>query len=369
MASCFQEYSLKEIKTSRTSRGYYKRGNLLSIDDIYLHLSANKKTLKAAGQSMKSNIESVIFDMFLHVPLEFPVCTLQHVTSQEGAKKILDSKSFKGREHERPEFNALSFWSAEVSLDNIQMGRLQVYKKMKTVVKAEDFATFCKEMMEQFANSPAFDKSASRYGNFKFSFPLSDLLSRYKTQHCKGREPQLRILGTDVYKQEIAHYILVHSPDTIDFIDLPMVSNKPNSQDVVSWIDETLYWRPESTSNSLSLKIFGNSCTARCSDLQKPRRSTSRPRTWRKARTFLPRCVWNHLMLCFHLPNDGELKTPVQDLLSNLTPCHPLQPFLNNDPIQRNQAKELIQRFKKSSRDYRTQVSPKRKNYEKNLRK
>ncbi|XP_040276535.1 uncharacterized protein LOC120991852 [Bufo bufo] len=371
MSSVSLQTNLRIIGTPERIRGYYQRGEFFTIKMVHTCL-LSLENIKTAGKTMKSNIESVISDEFLHVPLEFPVYALQHVTSQAGARQILDSQSFKGREHERPEFNGLFFWSADISSDDIQKAHHQAYETMRSMVNAEDIETFHEEMMEQFANSPAFDKSASRYGNFKFSFPLSVLLSRYKTQHCKGREPQLRILGTDIYKQEIAHYILVHSPniDTENFNELPLVLNKPNRSHnpyVVSWMDETLYWRPESTSSSLLLSISGNSCSDRSCDLQEE----SRP--FRKERPYVPRCVWNHLVLAFYLPNNRELKIPHHYLLRNLTPCHALQPFLKEHPIQKYQAREVIRKYKKkmkrSSLDCRTQVSPKRKTYEKKSQK
>ncbi|CAN2390405.1 hypothetical protein PRIEUP_LOCUS441 [Pristimantis euphronides] len=291
---------------------------------------------------MLENIKNVRSDGFLGIRHEFPVSALQHVTCQTEAHKILRSKSFKGRKHERSEFCNLSFWSADVSSDDIEKARHQAYDTMRMVVKAEDLETFQEEMKEQFANSPAFDKSASRYGNFKFSFPLSFLLCRYKTQHCEGEEPQLRILGTDIYKQEIAHYVVVHSPSTKIFNDLPKVSTTPNTflNTSVYWMDETLYWRPESTSNSLQLRVSNNSCTVRKNEPQ----SKSKPL---KKRPLLPRCVWNHLVLAFYLPMGGELKISDEHLSRNLMPCHALQPFLNEDPIQKHQARQMIRAFKK----------------------
>ncbi|XP_077136169.1 uncharacterized protein LOC143793247 [Ranitomeya variabilis] len=362
MHPSFLHINLKEISTSgktAKTRGYYARGEFLSIEEIYKCLSIYKN-LKHAGKIMKDNIESVINDDFLHVPLEFPVLALQHVTSQDLAKKILESKSFKGRIHERSEFNHLSFWSADISTDDIEKGHLQMYETMRMKVKAEELDTFHVEMMrEQFANSPAFNKSASSYGNFNFSLPLSLLLCRYKTQHCKGKEPQLRILGTDIYKQEIAHYIIVHNPDNKDFEDLRMVATMPTTSQnpkIVTWMDETLHWRPQSTSSSLHLSISDNSCQSRMYSPRKQRMPH------RKMRPREPSCVWNHLVFAFHLPNDAKLQFPIRYLLRNLTPCHALQPFIKLDPILKIQAQEIIWRFKKdfleSSQDSRKPPPP-----------
>ncbi|XP_073514087.1 uncharacterized protein [Phyllobates terribilis] len=350
--------NLKEIRTGKITRGYYERGAFRSIEEISKCLPSCKD-LGSAGNTMKENIESVISDGFLRVPLEFPVLALQHVTSQDRAKQILESESFKGRKHERPEFNDLSFWSADISSDDIEKARLQMYETMRMKVEAEHLETFNVEMKEQFANSPAFDKLASCYGNFKFSLPLSLLLCRYKTQHCKGKEPQLRILGTDIYKQEIAHYIVVHNPDTMDFKDLPTVdsetigSQKPR---IVTWMDETLHWRPQSTSSSLHLRVSGHSCSSR---IYNPRRQHT---PHRKMLPRVPGCVWNHLVFAFHLPNEGELKFPVEYLLRNLTPCQALQPFIKLNPILKYQAREMIRRLKKeilgSSQDSRKTPPP-----------
>ncbi|XP_073418948.1 uncharacterized protein [Dendrobates tinctorius] len=346
MATSFLHIKLKAIRTSATTgntRGYYARGEFLSIEEIYKHLSSDTD-LKQVGHIMKDNIKSVINDEFLQVPLEFPVLALQHVTSQDLAKQILESKSFKGRQHERPEFNDLSFWSADIFSEDIEKARLQMYETMRMKVKAEDLITFHEEMKEQFANSPAFNKSASSYGNFNFSLPLSLLLCRYKNQHCKGKEPQLRILGTDIYKQEIVHYIVVHNPDTKDFEDLQTVPTRPTTSQnpkTVTWMDETLHWRPQSTSSSLHLMVSGHSCRNR---IYKPRQQRT-PR--RKMHPREPSCVWNHLVIAFHLPGNGELQFPIRYLLRNLTPCHALEPFIKLNFIQKSQAKEMIRKFKK----------------------
>lgn len=334
--------NLKEIKLGRTCRGYHYSGKLLSIEKTYNKLTSLGE-IKTVGEKMKENIGSVRNDLSLYLPIDFPVMKLQHVTDLESLQKILESKSLKGKgDHEREEFRDLSFWSADICPDDIESTRQQAYDKVQHVRNAEIFQT---EIKEQYASSPAFDKSASRYGNFRLSFPLSYLLSLYKTQHCRAEEPQLRILGTDIYKQEIAHYIVVHRPNIDQFNDLPIVpsaQNIPGPLPFVYWMEETLFWKPESTSNSLKLNISAENCKVRPSD---PPSGNDEP--WRKKRAYEPRCVWNELVVAFHLPDNGRLQLPQSHLLTNLTPCDVLQPYLGKTPMEKHEAKHKIRILKK----------------------
>ncbi|KAM9329472.1 uncharacterized protein PAF06_002937 [Gastrophryne carolinensis] len=329
---------LREIKTSKCCRGYHNIGDgeLLSIRKISMRLSSTTKT---AGKTMKRNIEKVASDLFIRLPLSFPVTRLQHVTSKTFLREILLTKSFKARsDHERPEFKDLLFWSAQIHSDDIENARLQAYAQVQHVRNADRFQD---EIKEQFANSPAFDHSASRYGNFKLSFKLSDLLSLYKNQHCSGGEPQMRIFGTDIYKQEIAHYILVHSPDVNNFEDLPLVGDEQQGSFVYK-IDEKLYWRPESTSISLKVDISEEICKVRKSDLP-----PARGKPYFKKRALAPRCVWNELVIAFHLPNQG-LRLSLPDLVAGLTSCSTLQPFLGKEPMQEYEAREIVRRLRET---------------------
>ncbi|XP_073468343.1 uncharacterized protein [Aquarana catesbeiana] len=339
--------NLKKIKAGEKCRGYHLSGKLMSIWKTYKELTSLKGEIKTAGKTMKENIDSVHNDLSLCLPIYFPLMKLQHVTDWESLRKILQSKSFKGRgDHERDEFRDLSFWSADICPDDIESARHQAYDQVRHVVNAEIFQT---EIKEQYASSPAFNKSASRYGNFRLSFPLSYLLSLYKTQHCRDEEPQLRILGTDIYKQEIAHYIVVHRPNIDQFNDLPIVPTAQNisgSMPFVYWMEETLFWRPESTSRSLKLKISEEDCQVRKADPPRSRRS----KPWRKKRAYEPRCVWNELVVAFHLPGNGRLQLPMSHLLTNLTPCDVLQPYLRKTPMQKHEAKDIIRRLREEAK-------------------
>ncbi|XP_040190956.1 uncharacterized protein LOC120923708 [Rana temporaria] len=342
--------NLEEIKSGSKCRGYHCSGELLSIEEIYNNLTS-LDNIKTAGKTMKENIGKVRTDLSLRLPIDFPVMRLQHVTDWESLQEILKSKSFKGRgDHEREEFRDLSFWSADICPKYIESARQQAYDKVRRVRNAEGFQT---EIKEQYASSPAFDQSASLYGNFRLSFPLSYLLSLYKTQHCGGEEPQLRILGTDIYKQEIAHYIVVHRPNADQFNDLPTVppaQNISGRMPFVYWMEERLFWRPESTSRSLKLKISEKNCQVRPLDPPRSRRSVLR----RKKRAYEPRCVWNALVVDFHLPGNERLQLPMSELLTNLTPCDGLQPFLGKTLIQRHEAKDIIRRLREEFSRQRT---------------
>ncbi|XP_069833035.1 uncharacterized protein [Dendropsophus ebraccatus] len=235
---------LVEIRGLRSSNGYFKNQELLSVDEIYTKLE--NRSLHKAGKKMKETIKRVRSDVFLSFPVEFPVSGLRHTTTKNPMEEILSSQSFQGSQHGRREFIDLSFWGAEVPSSDLEKTREAAYMYTRDQVPQCEAEEYREEITQQFANSPAFNKSASRYGNFSFSFPFSDLLSLYRAQFCDGEEPQLSILGTDIYKQEIAHYVVVHSPGESRFMDFPKVPRLQTREEplpFVYWKDGTLYWR------------------------------------------------------------------------------------------------------------------------------
>ncbi|KAK3562824.1 hypothetical protein QTP86_010399 [Hemibagrus guttatus] len=62
-------------------------------------------------------------------------------------------------------------------------------------------------------NHPSNREHESRYGNYRFTFPLTDLMQWYKEQNCGGKDPVLRVYETITYKQEIVYAVLIHSPE------------------------------------------------------------------------------------------------------------------------------------------------------------
>ncbi|XP_068122234.1 uncharacterized protein [Hyperolius riggenbachi] len=336
---------LWRFSTSRGKIYNYGLGHFLTIQQISTTLQ-NKDLFIESEARMLENLEKVKSHHFPHTQVPLPVSSLQHVTEEAPLTRILEQGCFRitKSSEERPEFRDLLFWSADISSPDIEKARQEMYEAVRRVITPGDARKFEGELKEQFATSPAFNKSASRYGNFRFSFPLSELLSLYKTQHCDGGEPQLRILGTEVYRQKIAHYIVVHSPHTNKYDDFPTVpSIQLSSSEPLPFVyrdGETLYWRPESTSIALKVKISENGQVQ--SECYKPCEVYERYGNCCHLHdgTY---SVWNHLTLAFHLPEGGHLNIPRGQLLDHLTPCDGDEPFLGKDRLTKEEAEEVIQ--------------------------
>lgn len=118
----------------------------------------------------------------------FKVANVCHVTEKSGLHGILQEEGFmKGHD-------SFLWWSLSVTDDDIA-GAKTNYSPQKDLKK--------------FTTSPAF-QSESRYGNFRFTFNLKELLKIYSKEYCHSTAPILRVLGTQLYKQEIFYSVLVH---------------------------------------------------------------------------------------------------------------------------------------------------------------
>lgn len=331
-----------------TDHYHYEPESFLSHAEI-----RNKKNKIGETKRIYFYLENVERHHFEHMQVRIPVYNVKHVTTKRALDGISDEEGFgimneAVRENlynlERsPDFQDLLYWSADITSDDLENARQQAYEKVRKVIVPSHNRMFSGELREQFGNSPAFKESVSRYGNFKFSFPLYHLLSWYKDQHCRGGEPQMKILGTELYKKEIAHYIVVHSPDTDNFDGFPEVPTVQGNSDplpFVYWRDGTLYWRPESTSDTLKVIVTedGNvrkECFGPC------------PYFIRDGNCFHIDngiySVWNYLVLAFHLPN-GHLEIPKELLIKNLTACAADEKnYLKRNPLHIKEAEKIVQ--------------------------
>ncbi|KAM8939616.1 uncharacterized protein RCH25_053316 [Pelodytes ibericus] len=297
-------------------KGYSKTAEFLSMDEIYdrLNVREKRRKLHEVGKTMTVNIERANGNQFLNMGITtIPIKRLRHVTTFDPLSQILHTESLLG-------LGNLLFWSAEICEDDINTARQLALEKVQSM---EETQVSLDDIEKQIGNSPAFDNSASRYGNFVFSFPLSEILSEYKEQHCGGAEPHIRMLRTDMYKQEIAHTVVIHSPDIDLYNESPLVPTLPGhgeSPPFVYWREEdgVLCWKPESTCSALKLESSGGVCRKR----ECPVRCTYR-------QCYHVNSPWNFLVLAFHLPEGQSLKISKQRLLENLSACHPREPFMS----------------------------------------
>lgn len=62
-------------------------------------------------------------------------------------------------------------------------------------------------------------------------------------QFCSGSQPIMRVYETVLYRQEVMHVVLVHSPANQNFSHYPLLTDDPDA--VCVYKDGHFIWRPE----------------------------------------------------------------------------------------------------------------------------
>uniref|UniRef100_A0A1B8Y4N1 Uncharacterized protein n=1 Tax=Xenopus tropicalis TaxID=8364 RepID=A0A1B8Y4N1_XENTR len=348
MAAAQPVDTVGELSGLNGSAGNFVDGKFLSVEEVYNCLRNKPGDINEAGRRMIGYIENTIPDEFLQLGVTIPITNLQHVTIQNSMSQIMESECFCAGNYvnftRRHHNISLSCWSVQVPPDKVEEARREAFQVVQGMVGPRNAREYEGKFNRQFANSPAFN-SASRYGNFKFSLPLSDLLSEYKEQHCQGAKPEFRVLGTAMYKQEIAHIVLVHSPMATEFRDLPSVPIVGRHANPLPFVfrsqeDGKFYWRPESTADIFKMRIFENRCRMRECPMSCPYYE-ERGTCFHCRDTY---SIWNHLILAFHLPGNEPLWIPREKLLESLSACDILEPYLREEgtKLTRQEAEEII---------------------------
>ncbi|XP_033834660.1 uncharacterized protein LOC117381759 [Periophthalmus magnuspinnatus] len=119
-----------------------------------------------------------------------------------------------------------------------------------------------KEFLSKFASSPAF-LSSSRYGSYRFTFDLRDVLDKYSEQFCGGRSPVMRRWKTQLYKQEVMYAVLVHSPhQNKKFKRFPRLEKTPDN--ICAFRDGPkpyFLWRPQAMCGTHRFKLLDSGDT------------------------------------------------------------------------------------------------------------
>lgn len=116
----------------------------------------------------------------------YPECVFNapkvcHVTNKSGLQGILEDGGFRGKD-------SFLWWSLSVNDDTAvkihesQGNGPQHWQRLDQV-----------PLLKEFTTSPTF-QSESRYGNFRFTFNLRELLNIYSKQCCRRTAPILRVL-------------------------------------------------------------------------------------------------------------------------------------------------------------------------------
>lgn len=225
-------------------------------------------------------------------PIEFHISEVTHVTNNDDLPKIMASGGFKA--HEK-----FSWWSLKIDEGSIKAAEEHyletVFPNRSQEQKERQEPFLCK-----FTISPAFHIDKSRYGNFRFTFPLKELMETYKEQMCRGQDPILREYKTVFYKQEIMYVVLIHSPkDNESFENFPMIEKSS----FVDYGENKIVWKAQAIGDAIRFKLVLNT---------EDRIAT--------VELVLDRYyVWDHVSLAFHF--DDVLRFPQETLQKSITCC------------------------------------------------
>ncbi|XP_067298514.1 uncharacterized protein [Pseudorasbora parva] len=268
-------------------------------------------------------------------PVEFHITQLTHITNKTRLPEIWRSGGFKGLDTK-----SFSWWSLKINEAEIRAAEERYLESIFQHRTREDRAAQ-QPFLSHFTTSPAFINKTSRYGNFRFTFPLTELMEAYKKQMCEGEEPVLRVYGTKLFKQEIEYVVLVHSPQ----FDEKFSKNPPlTSSPLVSYDGSQIIWRAQAIceTHNLQLAIHGNTAITQ----------------HMYTHQFY---VWDHVSLVFHV--SGVLTFPKGKLKANLSCCEMAErvPLSNGENcIFLNEAEKLIESLpddetKKDEKDDKTE--------------
>ncbi|KAI4903727.1 hypothetical protein NFI96_021718 [Prochilodus magdalenae] len=253
-------------------------------------------------------------------PVEFRVSSIAHVTTKEPCITILTSEQVKPPESE------FSWWTLATSEEEIKSAD-KLYIQNQKIQRKRPF-------LNKFTTSPAFQRDTSRYGNYRFTFPLTELMELYKEQNCGGEEPVLRVFKTMFYKQEIVYAVLVHSPQSKKFEDHPLLEESKFAH----YEDGQIIWHAQAISGDHSFKLVVDDYKSQINV---------------KCQRWPTYYVWDHICLAFHLPGQKALKVPRKRLIEALDACelHEQNLLKCEDETERGrlflEAKKAVEGWKK----------------------
>ncbi|KAI9522784.1 hypothetical protein NQZ68_033120 [Dissostichus eleginoides] len=241
-----------------------------------------KEHLKLDG--LRKALNNKYLEKYDEIP-EYPrpeirVSHLKHDTDRQGLNGIKYSRGFKD-----PFGKGLVWWGLVVGGDELRSAEQRLLCKTypdRTEQQVQDQQSF----LGEFASSPAFKKS-SRFGSYRFTFPLQELLEAYKLQFCGGQQPVMRVYQTHLYRQEVMYAVLVHSPANQEqFSEYPLLSDDPNA--VCCYRDGCFIWSSEAMCETHRYELFRN---------ERDRKMEARP-CWNPQ--FY---VWDNVCIVLHVEN------------------------------------------------------------------
>ncbi|XP_035388393.1 uncharacterized protein LOC118242318 [Electrophorus electricus] len=294
-----------DFKVTRNSRFITEisvEGRHLSIDDLKLEFQKDctiwNKLCELGSTNQGSKIYSEKPRMLDYLsktiqsypkPVEFHVANVAHVTEKNALLEIWKSEKF------RPNNTEFSWWDLKITDEEINSAEKRYLETNKATSSYESQEPFLKK----FTTSPLFQTHESRYGNYRFTFPLAELLERYKEQNCGGKEPVLRVFKTIAYKQEIVYAVLIHSPEYNEhFGAFPALEDSK----FVGYRDGKIIWKAQAISETHRYQFLSG-------ELE-----------------YLPShvfYVWDQVSVVFHLPvqASAHIKVTKKRLINALEIC------------------------------------------------
>ncbi|KAL2083056.1 hypothetical protein ACEWY4_020829 [Coilia grayii] len=309
------ESGVQHRMNDRRSMESYVQGVHMSIDQLKTK-DLHCKNYIARNVAEPSEIPYGFSVPHYPRPVEFRTFRVAHVTTEYGLHGIMNCSGFKGGERSGRLWFGLVIGQKEI--DAAEQRYLEKLFPARTPWEKRRQMPF----LHNFTTSPVFNVE-SRYGNFRFSFSLPDVLQAYSAQFCGGKEPILRVWETIVYKQEVMYTVLVHSPDVYDYDGFPILGY--NDKGVCAYWNGEITWRAQAVSQTHKCRLIEN----------RNERELDVEEGWQNP------YVWDHVTLAFDIPADSALLFPYNQLLRSLTACGDADTALN-PLIGRAAAEEII---------------------------
>ncbi|KAB5533006.1 hypothetical protein PHYPO_G00126620 [Pangasianodon hypophthalmus] len=249
----------------------------------------------------------------------FDVANVCHVTEKSGLHGIFRDHGFRGND-------SFLWWSLSVTDEDI----VNAENKFLTSQNFSWQNPNQKPFLKKFTTSPAF-QSESRYGNFRFTFKLKELLKIYSKEYCERTAPILRVLDTKLYKQEILYSILVHPRYMTHYRKYPRLPIDDNS--LCGYSQGSVSWRCQSPSNNYKYRLKVDDEEGEVS-----------ARPLRRTEYF----VWDKVAVAFHMKRDWILPVGHAQLFDNLSVCKTASKNLLKEPkMSVHEAKKEVENLRK----------------------
>ncbi|CAI5660583.1 uncharacterized protein LOC102079137 [Oreochromis niloticus] len=241
---------------------------------------------------------------------EFHVAQLKHDTQRQALLQIRKDEGFKdpcGGSSD-PHNLSLVWWSLAVGTEEIQEAEARLLKKTYPK-QTEEQAAKQKSFLWRFATSAAFSEK-SIFGPYRFTFMVEEVLEAYSNQFCSGAPPIMRVFKTSLYKQEVVHVVLVHSPANQELFSKYPLLPRDDPDAVCTYKDGRFIWRPEAMCETHRYKL-----------IQKPNENQMAYKD-QQSEVFY---VWDNVAIALHVEQGQVLKFDCDLLKEKITFCekHP----------------------------------------------